>query len=71
MAKKNVLVAVDGDVNEIADRLRLAGMQVDEVLGELGIVIGSIDRNLEADLRALKGVLAINPNSTIGLPGET
>ena len=52
-----------GDVEEVAERLRRAGMQVDRVLPAIGIVTGSIDATAVSALAALPGVAAVEPQT--------
>ena len=47
------------DIDEVAGRLRDAGMQVDQVLGTLGVITGSIDATRIAALEQLDGVAAV------------
>ncbi|HEV2786608.1 MAG TPA: hypothetical protein VGV67_09490 [Solirubrobacteraceae bacterium] len=48
-----------GDIDEVAERLRRAGMQVDRVLAALGVITGSIDAGRLGALEALPGVAAV------------
>lgn len=52
-----------GDVDEVAERLRDAGMQVDQVLATLGVITGSVDSAQISVLEALPGVAAIEPQT--------
>lgn len=52
-----------GDVDEVAARLRGAGMRVTQVLAALGIVTGSIDASRQAAIAALPGVAAVEPQT--------
>lgn len=48
-----------GDVDEVAERLREVGMQVDQVLGTLGVITGSIDTDRITALEKVAGVAAV------------
>jgi hypothetical protein len=48
-----------GEIEQLAARLQQAGMDVERVLGELGVVTGSIDVAQLAAIEALPGVAAV------------
>jgi len=48
-----------GALDDLAARLRQAGMDVEQVLGALGVVTGSIDASQLAAIEALPGVGAV------------
>jgi len=48
-----------GDIDEVAERLRRAGMRVDGALGALGVITGSVDVARLAALGELPGVAAV------------
>ena len=48
-----------GDIEDVAERLREAGMQVDQVLATLGVITGSIEAPRIAVLEQLDGVAAV------------
>ena len=52
------------DIEDVADRLRRAGMAVDAVLGAIGIVTGSVAPEQLASLRALPGIAAVEQQQT-------
>lgn len=67
MALGRVSVTVDDEhhrtIDQIADQLRERGMQIDQVLVSLGIVIGSVD---DPDvLRDVPGVLHVDREETM------
>lgn len=57
---KNILVTVEGDANEVADRLRRWGMQVETIVDN--VVIGTTDPAREPGYLNLKGVVSVDPN---------
>ncbi len=52
------------DVDGVADRLRAAGMNVDQVLGAVGIITGSAPSKRRSALRRLTGVSAVEGEQT-------
>lgn len=62
---KHILVTVEGDATEVADRLRRWGMQVEQIVDN--IVIGTTDPAREPGYLNLKGVVSVDPNSDIVL----
>jgi precorrin-6B methylase 2 len=56
---QNVIVTVSGDIEAVAERLRAAGMQVGQVLAEIGIITGSVDAERRSALAAVAGVVAV------------
>jgi hypothetical protein len=62
MSEQRVKVRVDDDhlerVPEVADRLRAAGMRVDEQLESLGYVIGAVDSSRLPEVQKVAGVAA-------------
>jgi precorrin-6B methylase 2 len=56
---QNVIVTVSGDIEAVAERLRAAGMQVGQVLAEIGIITGSVDDERRAALADVAGVVAV------------
>ena len=53
-----------GDVDEVAGRLRDAGMEVTQVLPTVGVITGSIEVSQRAALAALPGVAAVEPQAS-------
>lgn len=53
---------------ETASSLRAAGMQVEQVLGTLGMVTGTVDEDQRAELEALDGVASVSTERVIQLP---
>jgi hypothetical protein len=68
----NVTVTVDRDhvaaIADVASALRATGMQVDQVLGEVGMVVGSIDPAAESSVRAVDGVQSVDRSLGFQLP---
>jgi hypothetical protein len=66
-----VTVTVDdahvGAIDQLADRLRAAGMDVEQVLHPVGVITGSAPPDWEA-LADLDGVAAVEPQRTFRLP---
>ena len=52
-----------GEIEAVAERLREAGMQVDQVLATLGVITGSVDAAQITALGALPGIAAIEPQT--------
>jgi cation transporter-like permease len=63
-----VTVAADADAEVVAQQLRAAGMTVEQVLGAIGVITGTIAAETRAALADLPGVLAIEPEQTFRLP---
>jgi hypothetical protein len=66
-----VTVTVDDDhlgvIEELAERLRVAGMDVEQVLGPVGVITGSAPLGWEA-FADLDGVAGVEPQRTMRLP---
>ena len=56
---ENVVVTVSGEIDEVAERLRAAGMQVGQVLAAVGIITGSVPAGRRAALADIEGVVAV------------
>lgn len=50
-----------GDIDRVAERLALGGMQVEGVLATVGIITGSVAEAQLAAIAALPGVAAVEP----------
>jgi len=60
MVEKVTVTLSDGpDAAAVAERLRAAGMTVDQVLGAVGIITGSVAAGRRASLEQLPGVAAV------------
>jgi len=68
--KKIIVTVAEGqqDINEVANRLASAGMQVDQVLGTSGIITGSVADHLHPSIGLVDGVGAVEADSDIQLP---
>lgn len=70
---EHVTVSVDDThvelIDEVADRLRAAGMDVQYVLAAVGMITGSVGSMSQcAALGALDGVAAVEPQRVFKLP---
>lgn len=52
------------DVNGVAERLKGAGMNVDQVLDAMGIITGSVPAGRRAAIERLPGVAAVEAEHT-------
>ena len=63
--RTRVLVSVDdayaGELAQVVERLRAAGLEIDRSLEALGAVTGSIAPGRLAELEAVEGVAAVEP----------
>lgn len=71
--KEHVTVSVDDAhvelIDEVAERCRAAGMDVQYVLAAVGMITGSVGTVAQrAALGALDGVAAVEPQRTFRLP---
>jgi hypothetical protein len=57
---------LDG-IDDLSERLRAAGMEVEQVLGPIGVITGSAPPGWES-LADLDGVAAVEPQRTMRLP---
>jgi AAA+ superfamily predicted ATPase len=67
-----VTVTVDREhtsaIGDVADALRAAGMQVDQVLEAAGMVTGTIDADAESALTDVEGVASVERALRFQLP---
>jgi len=67
-----ITVTVEADllahIDELVDRLRAAGMRVDQVLQPVGVITGSIPGPNRAMIEALPGVAAVEDQTAFQLP---
>ncbi len=67
-----ITVTIDDDhlarADQVADQLRAAGMTVEQVLGTVGIITGSVDPSQRASLEAVPGVAAVEDEMTFQIP---
>jgi hypothetical protein len=55
-------------MEDLVERLRQAGMEVDAVLAAIGIVTGSVPATRMPAIRALPGVAAVEEQTTFQIP---
>ena len=65
---ENIVVTVSGNIERVAERLRAAGMSVGQVLGEVGIITGSVDAGRRKSLAAVPGVLSVEIERNFQIP---
>lgn len=64
-----VTVVVDDDaVDTVAAALRAAGMQIDQVLGALGVVTGAVPADRRGGLAGVAGVVSVTEDQQYQLP---
>jgi hypothetical protein len=72
MSPEEVTVSVDdahvADVHEVAERLREAGLSIDELSEELGVISGTIDESKADALREIDGVASVERSRDYQLP---
>ncbi len=70
MRKVTVTVADDhlDHIEEVAQRLRSAGMTVDRVLGPVGIITGSLQPSGRPSIEAMAEVAAVEDDMEFQLP---
>ncbi|NYH77781.1 hypothetical protein FHR84_001095 [Actinopolyspora biskrensis] len=56
------------DPETAAEELRRSGMHVEQVLDQLGVVIGSLSSADAEEVRGLSGVAAVEVEDTFGIP---
>jgi uncharacterized membrane-anchored protein len=55
-------------IEEVAAHLRSSGMQVDQVLNEIGVISGSVPDNRRQLLKTVTGVQSVEDAATVQLP---
>ncbi len=69
MAEIEVIVSIDQEhqnrLDEVADRLRAAGLRIDKRLKEVGMITGSIEKSKMNKLSGIKGVSYVEPSSDV------
>ncbi len=67
-----VTVTVQDDhlahIDELADRLRNAGMRVDQVLRPVGVITGSVSSAQRRMIETVPGVAAVEDETTFQIP---
>ena len=68
-AKHAVIVTLSGErkVRDVAHDLRAAGLDVDQVLEETGIVTGTADSGTQDRLRKIQGVSDVSPDYPVDI----
>ena len=56
------------NIDEVADRLRDAGMRIDQVLHPVGVITGSVPSAQRAVIEAVPGVVAVEDETSFQLP---
>jgi methylmalonyl-CoA mutase cobalamin-binding subunit len=68
---EHVVVTVDemhvDRIQQVADALRQAGFEVNQVLGTSGIITGNVEPSKRASLASVPGVMAVEDDQTIQL----
>jgi uncharacterized membrane-anchored protein len=55
-------------IDEVAAHLRSSGMQVDQVLNEIGVISGSVPDDRRQLLKTVTGVQSVEDAATVQLP---
>ena len=55
-------------IDEVAAHLRSSGMQVDQVLNEIGVISGSVPDDRRQLLKTVTGVQSVEDTATVQLP---
>jgi hypothetical protein len=55
-------------IADVAEELRARGMRVEQVLGEVGMVLGTIDAGAEQSVRAVDGVQSVDRSLDYRIP---
>ena len=71
-ASAEVTVSVDDehatDLQGVAERLRAAGLSIDDLFEELGVIVGRIDESRADRLRDVEGVASVERSRSYQLP---
>jgi hypothetical protein len=72
MTTDRITVTVTDDhlqqIDQLAERLRAAGMQVEQVLRPIGLIIGSVDSERRLALTDTPGVARVEDETSYQLP---
>jgi hypothetical protein len=72
MSKIQVTISIDDahleQIDQVADQLKAAGLDVDQTMSTLGIVTGSVDSDKLSALSKVDGVDSVQKEKTINLP---
>jgi hypothetical protein len=70
--EQRITVSVDDEhfeqVDGVAETLKAAGMNVEQVLGSVGIITGSVESERRADIERLPGVGSVEEENTFQIP---
>jgi hypothetical protein len=55
-------------IDDLAERLRTAGMRVEQVLRVVGVITGAVDQTKRASIATMPGVAAVEDETPIQLP---
>ncbi len=65
--KKTYLLSVEPDaLDAVEQRLQAASVEVTSVLGQIGVITVEVEARQVAALRAIEGVVAVEPSRTVG-----
>ncbi len=56
------------EIDDLAERLRTAGLRVEQVLGAAGVITGVVDQTGRASIAAVPGVAAVEDETSFQLP---
>lgn len=72
MAEVNVIVSVDDahlpDILEVAEDLRKAGVEVEQIMDTIGVITGSCNSQAVSTLAQIAGVAAVEKEQRYQLP---
>jgi hypothetical protein len=72
VTQERIIVTIAGDqaagIDPVVQRLREAGMQVDQVLGAIGMVTGSAPASRWPQIEAVPGVVSVEREGSFRLP---
>ena len=72
MSEDNVNVLIDDSYRdrfeEVVDRAKAAGLRIDQLLRETGVVTGSISPGKRRDLEQIQGIAAVETRRDIQIP---
>jgi fructose-1,6-bisphosphatase/sedoheptulose 1,7-bisphosphatase-like protein len=72
MSEDNVIVLIDDSYRdrfaEVVDRAKAAGLRIDQLLQDSGVVTGSISAGKRRDLEQIQGIAAVETQRDIQIP---
>jgi hypothetical protein len=66
MKRINLTLTDGADIHAVAARARAAGMQVEQALGTIGVLVGQIDESQLERLRSLAEVASVELDRKVG-----